>query len=282
MTLELPRCGRISYTNDLPVYTAIDDGVLAFPGTLVSDVPAELNRSLLEGQLDISPISSALYAEHADELLLLRDVCVGALDEVRSIYCISARELATLAGKKVAVTKESLTARSLLRVICRTWYGFDPVMVESDDPLASYLADGSPCLLIGDKAVDASESVPPASLFDLGTLWRKLSGSGMVFAVWAVREEYARTAPHATQAVADALSASLQWGLDNIDHVIHRAQAVHPHREGFYAEYYRALNFRFDATARAALATFYAAAREAQVFKNAPPLRFFDSVTQRV
>ena len=129
MMFALPRCGRISYTNDLPVYTAIDEDALAFPGSLVADVPSELNRALLEGQLDISPISSALYAAHADELLLLPHICVGAHDAVRSIYCISAHEPAALAGTTIAVTKESLTARTLLRVICRTWYGFDPVMV---------------------------------------------------------------------------------------------------------------------------------------------------------
>jgi len=282
MVFALPRCGRISYTNDLPVYTAIDEDALSFPGSLVADVPSELNRALLEGQLDISPISSALYAAHAGELLLLPHICVGAHDAVRSIYCISAREPAALAGTTIAVTKESLTARTLLRVICRTWYGFDPVMAESDDPLAAYLKDGSPCLLIGDKAVDASEMLPEASLHDLGTLWRSLSGSGMVFAVWAVRAEYARSAPEATRAVASALAASLAWGLENIEHVIRRAQRIHPRREGFYAEYYRTLNFRLDEQALAALVTFFASAKEAGVFREAPPLRFFEMVPQRV
>jgi chorismate dehydratase len=282
MSVTLPRCGRISYTNDLPVYCAIDDGALVFPGTIVADVPSELNRALLEGRLDISPISSALYAEHPDELLLLREICVGAPFEVRSIYCISAREPAMLAGKPIAVTSESLTARALLSIICRTWYGFDPILVESADPLAAYLADGSPCLLIGDKAVDASESVPPKSLFDLGALWRKLTGTGMVFAVWAVSSQFAQAQPAATQAVADALVTSLHWGLENMDRVVRRAQSVHPHHEGFYAEYFRTLSFSFDADARKALDTFFSKGKDAGVFRQAPPLRFFDAAAQRV
>jgi chorismate dehydratase len=282
MTIPLPRCGRISYTNDLPVYCAIDDGALVFPGIVVADVPSELNKALLEGRLDISPISSALYAEHPDELLLLRELCVGASHEVRSIYCISAREPAMLAGKPIEVTSESLTARALLQIICRTWYGFDPILVESSDPLAAYLRDGSPCLLIGDKAVDASESVPPTNLFDLGSLWRKLTGTGMVFALWAVNAEYARTQPAATQAVADALVTSLHWGLENMDQVVRRAQTVHPHHEGFYPEYYRTLSFSFDADARKSLDTFFAKGKDAGVFKMAPPLRFFDQAATRV
>jgi chorismate dehydratase len=282
MPATLPRCGRISYTNDLPVYYAIDQNAVVLPGTLVADVPSALNRALLEGSLDLSPISSALYPEHPNELLLLRQPCVGVPREVRSIYLISAREPTTLAGAPIAVTTESLTARALLQIICRTWYGFDPVLVDSADPLAAYLADGSPCLLIGDKAVDACEIVPAKSLFDLGTVWHKLSGCGMVFAVWAVRSDFARREPAAVAAVAEALVASLQWGLENMDRVIHRAQTIHPHHEGFYAEYYRSLCFSFDDDARKSLAAFFTKGKEAGVFKLAPPLQFFDPAVQHV
>jgi chorismate dehydratase len=276
--MQPARCGRISYTNDLPVYAAIDDDVVVMPATLVPDVPAELNRALLEGRLDISPISSAFYADHAGDLLLLHDLCVGAPREVRSIYCISNRPLSALQGLPIAVTRESATARALLQIVCRTWYGFDPLLVDRDDPLDAYVRDGAACLLIGDKAVDASEWAPPASLHDLGTIWRDLSGVGMVFAVWAVRAAYAAASPAATTATAEALTASLRWGLENVPHVIARAQAMRPHREGFYAEYYRALNFEFDDEAQAALSTFYERGRAAGVFADVPRLRFFAPV----
>lgn len=282
MAANMPRCGRISYTNDLPVYTAFDEGVVMFPGTLTADVPSNLNRALLEGELDISPISSALYAEHASELRLLPSVCIGAPKAARSIYCIASREPASLSGEKVEVSKESLTARTLFRVICRTWYGFDPMMAESDDPLAGYLNLGTPCLLIGDKAIDATEMVPRASLYDLGELWHALTGTGMVFAVWAVREQYARTAPEATRAVAAALAASLDWGLDNLELVARRAQTAKPRSHGFYAEYYHALNFRFDEPARAALSNFFTVARDAGITSQAPALQFVDQVPQHV
>jgi len=279
---QLPRCGRISYTNDLPVYAAFDDGVLTFPGTLVADVPAALNRAMLAAELDISPISSALYPDHADELLLLPGICVGAPGPIRSIFCISARELPALRDKPIAVTRESLSARTLMRIICRVWYGFDPTLIESDDPLAAYVTDGSPCLLIGDKAVDAAESVPPGNVYDLGELWRALAGCGTVFAVWAVRTEYARRSPEATAAVAGALGASLAWGLENIAEIARRAQVVHPHRDGFYTEYYRDLNFTLNEEACAALATFFAKGHAAGVFSQAPALRFFEPVAQGV
>jgi len=279
---DLTRCGRISYTNDLPVYTAIDEDVIMFPGLMISDVPARLNQALLEGRLDVSPISSAFYAEHADELVLLPDVCIGAQGKVHSICCVSRLEPKELAGRTVAMTKESATGRALFRLICLRYYGFDPVTVDSDDPFAQYQSDGTPCLLIGDNAIDAAEQAPLRSIHDLGELWQAFTGSGMVYAVWAARKDYARRAPAQVLSVATALRDSLSWGLENIGAVIARAQAVKPRAAGFYEEYYQALHFRFDDTARTALESFLLAAHEMGVLDRLSALQFFDGVAQHV
>lgn len=282
MAHDLPRCGRIAYTNDLPVYAAIDHEVVQFPGTMVADVPASLNQALLEGRLDISPISSAFYAQHADVLTLLPGVCIGARAKVLSICCISTLAPSALAGTPIAVTRESVTGRALFQLICRAHYGFDPVMLPSDDPFGQHLVNGSPCLLIGDKAIDASEQVPQDSVHDLGELYNGLTGSGMVYAVWAARKEYVQSDPGEVRAVARALEASLEWGLDNLDLVIKRAETLHPRAPHFYADYYHALDFRFDDRAKTAFATFIARAHAAGVLASATALCFFDEVPQRV
>ena len=277
---DLPRCGRISYTNDLPVYAAIDEAVLPFPGTMIADVPARLNQELVNGQLDMSPVSSAFYAEHADELVLLPDICIGAPAKVLSICCISAVAPAALAGRTIAVTRESVTGRMLFQLICRRHFGFGPLLVESDDPFAQHLADGTPCLLIGDKAIDAAEQVPLGSVHDLGELWNRLSGCGMVYAVWAVRNDYAAGAPEQVRAAALALRDSLEWGLAHIHRVIGRAEAARPRQGGFYEDYYRALHFHFDDESRTALVRFMQAAHETNLLERVPALRFFDAVAQ--
>ena len=107
------RCGRISYTNDLPLYAAFDEGVLAFPGELIEDVPTALNQALLEGRLDCGPISSAFYAKHPAEFVLLPGVCIGSRRQVLSICCVSQQHPRELAGQRIAATKESETGRIL-------------------------------------------------------------------------------------------------------------------------------------------------------------------------
>jgi len=281
MTDRMPRCGRISYTNDLPVYAAIDEDAVVFPGEMTAGVPADLNAALLSGDLDISPISSAFYATHADQFVLVPGVCIAAAGPVHSIVCVSDAKLDDLDGREIATTRESATGRMLFRLICRR-LGFDPVLVDSDDPFAHYQADMTPCLLIGDKAIDAAQQVPLASVHDLGQRWFELTGNGMVYAVWAARRDYAIAAPENVRAVTASLRMSLHWGIENIANVIARAQAVRYRPTGFYEMYYRALRFELYGDARAALARFFDAAYAHGMIPAMPPLQFFEEVPLHV
>ncbi|MDQ6780189.1 MAG: menaquinone biosynthesis protein [Candidatus Eremiobacteraeota bacterium] len=274
MPADSVRCGRISYTNDLPVYAAFDVDALPFPGTMMSDVPAGLNAALLAGGLDCSPISSAFYAEHADAFVLLPDICIGSRSDVLSISCISQRPVAELRGTPIAVTSESATGTALLATLCRRWYGFAPQLMAHDDPFALYTRDSTPCLLIGDAAIEARFSVPEKNIHDLGRMWHECSGEGMVYAVWAVRRAFAAHQPQAVQMVLSALRESLRWSRQHHRTIIERAQAVHYRPTDFYERYYATLTFDFDEAARHGLRAFFEAAHACGVLGVAPALQF--------
>ena len=55
----------------------------------VTGVPTELNRMLLDGQLDLAPISSIEYARHAARLRILPRLCVSSEGAVDSIQLVS-------------------------------------------------------------------------------------------------------------------------------------------------------------------------------------------------
>lgn len=276
-----PVCGRISYTNDLPVYAAIDEEAVVFPGRLVEGVPAELNAALLAGDLDISPISSAFYAAHPGRFVVLPGICIGAAGAVHSIVCVSDVPLEELDGRAIATTRESATGRMLFELICRR-SGFAPKLVEVDDPFGRYQQDRTPCLLIGDKAIDAAQQAPMRSVHDLGQRWFDLTAAGMVYAVWAARAEFALAQPRQVRAVAGSLATSLQWGLENMPIVIARAQSMRYRPAGFYETYYRALRFTLDAQAREALSGFFHAARDHRLISAVPRLRFFEEAALHV
>jgi chorismate dehydratase len=252
---EALRCGRIVYTNDLPIYAAFDEGALPFEGMFVEDVPSRLNARMGVGDLDLSPVSAAYYARHSDDLVLLDGLCIGARREVWSVVLLSQVAPALLGGTEVAATRESASGRALLQILLERRYGVAASFAAHDDPLGAYRLR-QPALLIGDAAIDARCSLDPAHVHDLGLLWHEWTGGDMVFAVWvASRARYERMQTEIDIAMA-SLRAGLDWGLGHPERVIARAESVRPRAAGFYADYFATLNYSFDAAAHAGFERF--------------------------
>lgn len=249
------RCGRIRYTNDLPVYAAFDADAIVYPGTLHADVPAELNARLLDGRLDLSPISAFTWIEHANDLVLLPDLCIGARDRVVSVVLVSPMPPALLDGTPIFITGESASGRNLLRVILERRYGVRPTYVAESQPLAR-ASSGKPTLLIGDAAIDAHERFPAEHVYDLGALWHEWTGQQTVFAVWAARRDAYERDPDAVRECMHALTDAYTWSRSHMEFVVAQAERAFPRPPGFYESYYGHLNFTFHSAAQSGLATF--------------------------
>jgi chorismate dehydratase len=265
------RAGRIIYTNDIPIYAAFDRGAVAFPGSLVEAVPAELNAMLLDGRLDLSPISAFAYLANADRLALLGRLCIGSRSDVWSVVLVSAEPPAALDGVEIAVTRESASGRNLLRVLLERRYGVRPRFVEVDDPFEAALA-GRPAFMIGDRAIDAQLGFAPGLVHDLGSLWHAWTGEDMVYAVWSVRRDVLAANPEGVREALEALVASRAWGYANPEPVIAAAQARVLRPAGFYAAYYSTLNFELDGRALQGLGRFAGELAAIGAIPARPPL----------
>jgi chorismate dehydratase len=210
---------------------------------------------LTSGELDLSPISAFSWAQHAPELVLLPDLCIGARDEVVSVVLVSHTPPALLDGAPVALTNESASGRNLLRVVLERRYGVRPLYVESERPL-DIAASGKPALLIGDTAIDALERFPRDCVYDLGTLWHEWTAQQTVFAVWAARRDAYERDPEAIRECMHALTDSYTWSRSHMPAVIAAAQKQKPRAPGFYETYYGKLNFTFHSAAQSGLAAF--------------------------
>jgi len=249
------RCGRIKYTNDLPIYAAFDAGAIEYPGALHADVPARLNAMLLSGELDMSPVSAFAWAANADRLVLLPDLCIGARDEVVSVVLVSPKPPGLLGSAPVYVSEESASGRYLLRIILEQRYGVRPSYVDESEPYARASA-GDPTLLIGDAAIDAIERFPAEAVYDLGRLWHEWSGHQTVFAVWAARRHAYEKDPAPFHACMHALTDAYTWSRSHGPIVVGLAQRTIARPAGFYESYYGKLNFMFHAAARNGLAAY--------------------------
>jgi chorismate dehydratase len=244
------RLGRISYVNMAPVFFRVDADVREIQG-----VPTELNRRLLDGELDAAPISSIEYARNAERLRLLPRLCVASEGAVDSIQLVSKKPLEQV--RVVAVTPESATSVVLTKVL----------LPEARHVSLEEEADAR--LLIGDAALK-SVFEDPTPHYDLGRLWLERTGLPMVFAVWACPEP---VRPGLGE-LEDALVASVRRARAEPEMLAHEAAARYGYPAGFLARYFEKLRYRFGPRERAGLMTFLELARDVGELDEVPELRF--------
>jgi chorismate dehydratase len=226
------RVGRIPYVNCYPVYGAIDRGVVALDGTLVTGVPSALNARMADGSLEISVVSAVEYARDARRYLLLPDLAISCDGPVRSVMLFSRRPARELDARRVIVSRSSMTSVALLELLFENVWHARPEFVAGDAEMSDIAAFDHEAhdarLVIGDAALvlraasrprvtETAESMPLPTYpfaYDLGESWKEWTGLPFVFAVWVAQ----RTVPVAEAlGVHASLITSRNWGLEHLD-----------------------------------------------------------------
>ena len=231
------RLGRIPYINCYPVYGAIDRGIVRLDATLVDGVPTALNRRMADGTLDVSVVSAVEYAHDARRFLLLPDVSISCDGPVRSVLLFSDVPAEDLGGRRVVVSRSSMTSVALLDLLFENVWRCRPEFVPGDAEIADVATfergDARPArLVIGDAALfltagpragDATAPQPYAHVYDLGEEWKRWTGLPFVFAVWIAQ----RTTPVAEAlGVHASLLESRAWGVRHTSELAAQAHAA--------------------------------------------------------
>jgi chorismate dehydratase len=212
---------------------------------LFKDTPDRLNIDLVEGRLDIGPISLVEYLRHADELLLLPDIAVGSDGPVLSVNVVSTRPLDQLDGRRVALGSTSRTGVLLTQMLLSQRYQVTPEYFRCPPDLTQMLLEADAGVVIGDVALRALYEAPGLGLTvtDLGQAWRDWTGLPMVFAVWAVRRDFAAAHPGLVKDVHEAFLRSRDLCLVELDEVATAAARWEPFDAATLATYFRTLDF---------------------------------------
>jgi chorismate dehydratase len=264
------RVGRIPYINCYPVYGAIDRGVVSLNGELVDGVPTELNRQMAAGTLDVSVISAVEYARDAKRYLLLPDLSICSDGPVRSVVLFSKRPASELHGRRVLVSRSSMTSVALLELLFEDVWDAKPAFVPSDAELSDVARfgdeDHDARLVIGDAALHLWSRLRSPELsgdhtltqyrfaYDLGAEWKSWTGLPFVFAVWVAQ----RTAPvDRALAIHAGLIASRDWGLQHLDALAAQAALATGVLKPVCAEYLSGLDYGLSYPHLAGLTEFF-------------------------
>ena len=282
-----PKVGHIQFLNCLPLYHMLvkngivsDHNITACPSgsqhciDLFKDTPVALCRRLLEGALDISPIPAIEYARHSDKVLLLPDLTVSSNGRVMSIVIVSKVPLQELDGKPVALTNTSATSQVLTKIILREKYNIDPFFFESPPDLPEMFREAQAALLIGDDALRVCASPNRYLLYDLGEEWKQLTGEKMVYAVWAVRRNYALQHPELVSMVFRAFLLSRDMSLECLDEIAEETARWEPFSIEYLCDYFQTLNFSFGSEYQQGLRRYFSMAEKTGALNKAPELEF--------
>ncbi len=224
----------------------------------VTGVPTQLNRMLMDGEIDVAPISSIEYARNPEKLTLLPRLCVSSEGAVDSIQLITRKPLEQV--RSVAVTPESATSVVLTKVLLG-----DVELVPLDHP-----ADAR--MLIGDAAL-RSAFEDPTPHHDLGRLWQERTGLPMVFAVWACREGIGEGLAELERAHL----RSLALARSEPELLARRAAELYGWPAGFLARYFEKLRYHFGPREQQGMIRFFELAHLAGELAAVPELRFADT-----
>ncbi len=227
------RVGRIPYINCYPVYGAIDRGIVDLDGELVTGIPSVLNGMMARGDLDVSVVSAVEYARDASRYLLLPDLAISCRGPVRSVLLFSRRPASELTGRRVILSRSSMTSVALLELLFDGVWQARPDFAPGDAELADLAAfareehdarlvigDAALLLLAGDGRPGSAPSYP--YVYDLGAEWLAWTGLPFVFAVWVAQRTTAARQALTTHA---SLLSSRDWGLAHLAELSMQASA---------------------------------------------------------
>ncbi|MCU0589439.1 MAG: menaquinone biosynthesis protein [Syntrophobacteraceae bacterium] len=271
---ERLRLGKIGYLNVLPIYHPLESGIIAHPFEIISGAPAQLNRLMALGDLEVSVVSSIEYARNPGRYFVLPDLSISCGGPVGSVVLLSRVPIERLDGETILASTQSHTSVALLHVLfqlhlnleARVLPGNCTEALRGENPPTAFLAIGDEALRLLRDRRDF-----PFRL-DLGEAWRSWTGLPFVFALWVIQRTAIERWNGALLDAIRVLGAAREWGSRNLGLISTLAAQKGPLTREEAEEYYQGLRFDLDGDAREGLMLFFRMLSQTGEILKVPPL----------
>ena len=266
----LLRIGQVDFINCLPINLPIELGEIKINAKIISSVPSELNKKILNNEIDIAPVSSLAYLENKEKLIPIADLCIASDGPADSVLLFSNFPIEELEGAKIALSPASVTSNKLLEILLKEFLKINAVYKVETFYEMSLRSNKYPAMLfIGDHALLEFSRMPRnVFIYDLGSLWKKYTGLPMVFGIWVVREETLENYPEEVNFISQELRRSKEIGLNIMfDKVVKKAQEKVLISKDFYDTYFQHLSYEFTEECKKGLEAFKSYCTKAELAK---------------
>lgn len=269
--------GRISYINVAPIYYGLDNGLKPSWLKIVNAAPSVLNSMMAKECLDISPVSSVIYAQQHNEWLLLPNLSIACFENVMSVLLVSRLPFDKLHNKKVILSDESAAGRELLKLLFALRKIKPIFKVMAFKNLKDIQKDADAVLVIGDSALREKWSDCYDYVFDLGKMWTRETGLPFVFAVWAVRKSFAKKNSEIVSSIIKLFHISKRQGIQNIQKIAVSSAKKLGINNDVCKSYYDKLCYDLHPIQINGIETFFRYLYEAKIFSEEIKLCFFQN-----
>jgi chorismate dehydratase len=272
------KLGSPLYINTLPLLFYFPQNNPYFE--IILEVPKKLNQSLAKGEIHGSLSSSVFYAKNFRKYLILPDISISAVGEVKSVILYHKVPLEKLDNKKIGITPETESSFNLLRILLEEFMGIKPKYIElyknwgtlteeEKKELSGYLAIGDEALTLQFNNQNKS-----ALITDLAELWLKYTHLPFVFALFIVRKDIAKKYKNELKEFCNNLYYARAQALSNLREIVKKSYLNLP--KEFLFNYLTHLEYDFSGLKQRAFITFCEYLLKMGLIKELPKLRFLE------
>ncbi len=271
------RIGEIVYANCIPIYAALRAIVPQEHVRYIRGEPAELNRMLYEGGIDLAPCSAFEYGLHPERYWVVPDISIAAHREVRSVLLFSRVPIEKLQDRRVLLSPASATSNALLRILLEKRYGLRCRYDVGRATAGKLPPDADAQVAIGNEALrDYLRGEGGEHVYDLAELWHDFSGLPFVFALWMVRRDAAQTRSSEIGRFIQALQQARRLAPSRFEEVAGAAARTLDIAPADLLQYWHTIAYDLDEEKIVSLKRFFHDAEVLGLIPSAPPLRFFE------
>lgn len=267
------RIGQIEYANCTPLFHVLREQFCCSGYEFIKGVPAELNRMLLAGKIDVCPSSSIEYAYHPERYKILPHLSISSIGPVASVLLFSSAPVEKLDGRKILLSSESATSVNLLKILLAQRFGCS-CSYEVAQPDATVADIGSSALLlIGDAALRASLQKSDLFVYDLSEIWYSWTSKPFVFALWLCSNEVSEEVE--LKLLAKRLVQAKELAPRYLEQIATLAKESYWMGNDRLLAYWRNnISYHLDDLAQAGLMLYYAKCYECGLIAAVPTLHF--------
>ena len=233
---------------------------------MVTDAaPARCADLLARGEVEGALVPIIEY-QRIPDVRVVPGVCVASHSVVRSVVLVSKYDDLSKV-RRVSLDVSSRTSQALVKIIFREFLNVEPNWVTGNPNLQAMLESNDAALLIGDPGM----TIPRQGLhvFDLASLWRRLTDSGFIFAMWMARGG-------AVEAIRRVdFAGARDEGLERIELIIDQYENEVPLSREEMREYLTAnITFQIDESLEKGMNLYFELAWKHGLIENNKPLNF--------